>query len=66
MQRAPLEAIELRSGAELAQRNSGFAGGQETEARVGWARRVSQVCTDTQSMSAVKAGRPSERTGKGD
>lgn len=66
VQRAPLEAIELQSGAGSEELRFPGRTGDTSESWGGGERHVSQVCTDIQSMSAAEAGRPSERIGKGD
>lgn len=67
--RAPLEAVELQTGACSKGTLACVSGGEETGTGVGWERHVSQVRTDrtnSSSMSAARAGRRSEGLDKGE
>lgn len=70
--RTPFSRAARTAGGDRAAERSWLRGTPASQAHskkkreFGWARHVSQVCTDTQSMSAAEAGRPSERIGKGD
>lgn len=67
--RTPFSRAARTAGGDRAAERSWLRGTPASQAHrkkkreFGWARHVSQVCTDTQSMSAAEAGRPSERRG---